>query len=88
LAKIHRLLLSIYESFGDDAKIDHILDELDMTIRTGQDLLDFPFEFLSEIIQELDKLYADNKKLDQVFEAIVGLTENRTSKGAAGCLLL
>lgn len=88
LAKIHLLLLNLYESLGNNAKIDCILDDIDKIIRSEQYSLAFPFEFLSDIIQELDKLFPGSKKTDQVFESIVNLTENRTSKGAAGHLLL
>lgn len=88
LAKIRRLLINLFESFSNDVQINHILDELHETIKTGQSYLDFPFELLSEIFQELDELFPENKKLDEIFETLVQLTEKRTSQGNTGCLLL
>jgi hypothetical protein len=88
LARIHLLLLSLYESLGNEPKIDCILDDIEKVIRDEQYSLDLPFEFLSDIIQELGKLFPDSNKIDQVFESIVNLTGSRKSKGAAGCLLL
>lgn len=88
LAKINRLLITLFESPGTDKKINHVLDELQKILKNSRDSLDFPFEFLSEIILELNDLLPDNKKLDQVFESIVDLTKVRTSKGNAGRLLL
>jgi len=88
LARIRLLLLNIFESIGNDAKFDNYLDDLANILRDDQCLLDDPFESLSEIIQELGKIIPNNKKLDQIFESIVKITENRTGKGATGCLLL
>jgi len=88
LARIHLLLMNLHESLGKDAEVDDILDNLANILRTDQYYLEFPFEFLSEIIQTLSGLLPNNKKLEQVFESIVHLTESRTGKGNAGCLLL
>jgi len=88
LAKIRRLLINLFESFSNDVQINHILDELHESIKTGQSYLDFPFVLLSEIFQELDELFPENKKLDEIFETLVQLTEKRTSQGNTGCLLL
>ncbi len=87
-AKIRSLLINLFESFGNDAEIDHILDKLHETIKTSQGYLDFPFEFISEIFPELNSLFPDNKKIDEIFETLVQLADERTSQGSAGGLLL
>jgi len=87
-AKIRRLLINLFESFGNDVEIDHILDELHEIIKTSQDYLDFPFEAISEVFPEIRNLLPDNKKLNEIFETLVQLTGKRTSQGPAGYLLL
>jgi len=87
-AKIRSLFINLFESFGNDVEIDHILDELHNTIKTSQDYLDFPFEVISEIFPEIGNLLPGNNKLDEIFETLVQLTEKRTSQGSAGSLLL
>jgi len=87
-ARTRLLLLNIFEAIGNDQIFNKYLDDLADLLRDDQYLLDYPFESLSEIIQELGKIIPHNKKLDQIFESILQITENRTGKGAKGCLLL
>jgi hypothetical protein len=88
LARIHLLLLNIFDSIGNAQKFDKYLDDLAKILRDDQPLLDYSFESLSEIIQELGKTIPNNKKLDQIFESVLQIIENRTGKGSTGRLLL
>lgn len=87
-AKIRRLLMDFFESLGDEIKTNGVLDELHETIKTGQDYLEFPFEFISEISTDLSSMLPDNEKIDEILETIIHMTGERKSQGEAGRILL
>jgi hypothetical protein len=87
-AQIRRSTLDIYESIDHPSDADRHIVQLIEIIETNHHLIDFPFDFISEVIPVLEQLFPNSKKFDQLFETIVNLTAIRQSKGATGDLLL
>jgi hypothetical protein len=88
LARTHKLLLRLYESLSSETQINHILEELTQIVDGNQDNIEYPADFLLQIIQELGELIPHNSTLDKLIESVIDLTGRREGKATAGCLFI
>jgi hypothetical protein len=87
-ARTNKLFVELTEAFGDQPRLDSVFGELSEVLRETEGLTAYPLEAFARILRELGDAFADNARFDELIETIVAVTEERTSQGEAGRVLL
>lgn len=87
-ARANRLFMDIPAAARDKTRMAAVLQEFRLILSAADGLIAFPLEPVAKIIQELGTLLTDNAHYDDLLEALIDLTERRTSESEAGKLLL
>jgi hypothetical protein len=87
-ARTNILLIDLTEALEKGKDIDVVLSNLKDVLKESEGLTDYKITSVTRIIQELGELLADNPKYDDLLEVVIEITEQRTSEGEAGKVLL
>lgn len=87
-ARAIELLIDLSESRHEPAKLKRILEEFRKVFAEGEGLVNFPVAPLVEILMELGKYLPDDPGFDELFEAVLLLSQKRESKATSGRMLL
>ncbi|MBH8578235.1 hypothetical protein I8752_35890 [Nostocaceae cyanobacterium CENA369] len=87
-ARSIELLMDLSESRHEPAELKRILEEFRKVFAEGEGLVNFPVAPLIEILMELGKYLPDDPGFDELFEAVLILSQQRESKATSGRMLL
>lgn len=87
-ARTNRLFIELTEAQGDQERLDSVFKELNNTILQAQGLIAYPVEAFSRIVRDLGDVFSDSSAFDELLETIATVTEERTSQGEGGRVLL
>ena len=87
-ARTNLLLMKLAESIKKPEQLNKALKDLKDILITSEGLLNYPLIPLTKIVLELGEFLPENTIYSELFETIVKLTEERTSEGEAGIMLL
>ncbi|QLE59999.1 hypothetical protein [Nostoc sp. TCL26-01] len=87
-ARSIELLMDLTESKHEPAELKRILEEFRKVFAEAEGLVNFPVAPLIEILMELGKYLPDDPAFDELFEAVLLLSQQRESKATSGRMLL
>lgn len=87
-ARTHLLLVDLYDCLFEKKVPDPILIELRKALARSRGLAEYPLQTITRAVKELGNVMPDNEEYDKLFELVIRLTEQRTSEGEAGIILI
>ncbi|MFQ3456232.1 hypothetical protein PMN64_23405, partial [Bradyrhizobium sp. UFLA01-814] len=88
-ARTNLALIAIQDATeaSDSGALDQVWRDLNQIVSDAENLGDYPFERLANLIEELAELGADSPEFDALFERIIGKLESRRGEVAGAGLL-
>ncbi len=87
-ARAQQLFVDLVESRGNQLQLKKVLGQFRTILKKSKGLIDFPARELVDLLMELGEAIPLNDTFDEVFEATLGLAQERDSSATAGRMLL